>query len=183
MVRSVEARAALDVSRRLKQYVGQIYCFAIPQGWAERDPAEHLGDLLKVKPRVRHMPWVGVDELPALVRANDGYDGDGTPRRRAVTRAALLFTLLTWARTNETRLATWDEFEGLDTPEPLWRVPTSRMSLASSISQARHPISGWADRLTASRETASQRPKSRSSIRCRGTPPTDIHTSAAFLLV
>jgi hypothetical protein len=39
-----------------------------------------------------------------------------------VTRAALLFTLLTWARTNETRLATWDEFEGLDGREPLWRV-------------------------------------------------------------
>lgn len=35
MVRSVEARGALDVSRRLKQHVGQIYRFAVPQGWAE----------------------------------------------------------------------------------------------------------------------------------------------------
>ncbi|VXD01327.1 hypothetical protein SPHINGO8AM_80060 [Sphingomonas sp. 8AM] len=61
-------------------------------GWAERDPAEHLGDLLKAKPRVRHMPRVGVDELPELVRAIDGYDGDEAPRWRAVTRAALLFT-------------------------------------------------------------------------------------------
>ena len=39
MVRSVEARGALDVSRRLKQHVGQIYRFALPQGWAESDPA------------------------------------------------------------------------------------------------------------------------------------------------
>ncbi|VXD01338.1 hypothetical protein [Sphingomonas sp. 8AM] len=37
--------------------------------------------------------------------------------------------LLTWARTNETRLATWDEFEGLDGPEPLWRVPVTRMKM------------------------------------------------------
>jgi integrase len=83
MVRCVEARGVLDVSRRLKQHVSQIYRFAIPQGWAERDPAEHLRDLPKAKSRVRHMARVGVDELPALVRAIDGHDGDETPRRRA----------------------------------------------------------------------------------------------------
>lgn len=129
MVRQVEARGALDVSRRLKQHVSQIYRFAIPQGWADSDPAEHLSDLLKPKPRTRHMARVGMDELPQLVRAIDRYDGDDTPKRRAVTRTALLFTLLTWARTNETRLATWDEFEGLDTPEPIWRVPAARMKM------------------------------------------------------
>jgi integrase len=129
MVRKVEARGALDVSHRLKQHVRQIYRFAIPQGWADSDPAAYLADLLKPKPRVRHMARVGMEELPKLVRAIDRYDGDETPKRRAVTRAALLFTLLTWGRTNETRLATWDEFEGLDTPEPLWRVPADRMKM------------------------------------------------------
>lgn len=129
MVRSVEARGSLDVSRRLKQHVSQIYRFAIPHGWAERDPAEHLAQLLKPKPRTRHMARVGLDELPQLVRAIDRYDGDETPKRRAVTRVALLFTLLTWARTNETRLATWDELEGLDGPDPLWRVPAARMKM------------------------------------------------------
>lgn len=84
MIRSVEARGALDVSRRLKQHVSQIYRFAIPQGWATTDPAEHLSDLLKPKPRTRHMARVGMDELPQLVRAIDQYDGDDTPKRRAV---------------------------------------------------------------------------------------------------
>lgn len=129
MVRSVEARGALDVSRRLKQHVSQIYRFAIPQGWADQDPAAYLSGLLKPKPRTRHMARVGLSELPALVRSIDRYDGEETPRRRAVTRAALLFTLLTWARTNETRLATWDESEDLDGAEPLWRVPSSRMKM------------------------------------------------------
>lgn len=68
-------------------------------------------------------------ELPQLVRAIDNYDGDETPKRRAITRAALMFTMLTWARTNETRLATWDEFEGLDAADPLWRVPADRMKM------------------------------------------------------
>jgi hypothetical protein len=137
MVRGVEARGALDVSRRLKQHVSQIYRFAIPQGWADHDPAAPLSDLLKPKPRVRHMARVGMAELPALVRAIDQYDGDETPKRRAITRAALMFTLLTWARTNETRLATWDEFEGLDTAEPLWRVPAERRWSASTSFRSR----------------------------------------------
>lgn len=62
MVRSVEARGALDVSRRLKQHVSQIYRFAIPHGWAESDPAAYLSDLLKPKPRVRHMARVGMSD-------------------------------------------------------------------------------------------------------------------------
>jgi len=129
MLRVVEARGALDVSRRLKQHVSQIYRFAIPQGWADRDPAADLSGLLKPKPRVRHMARVGSNELPGLVRAIDAYDGDENPRRRATTRTALLFTLLTWARTNETRLATWDEFERLDLDDALWRVPAERMKM------------------------------------------------------
>jgi integrase len=129
MLRSVEARGALDVSRRIKQHVSQIYRFAIPQGWAETDPAQYLTDLMQPKPRVRHMPRVAVTELPKLVQAIDQYDGDESPRRRAVTRAALMFTLLTWARTNETRLALWSEFERLDSSDPIWRVPAERMKM------------------------------------------------------
>jgi len=129
VLRAVETRGALDVSRRLRQHVSQVYLFAIPQGWATHDPAAGLATLLRPKPRVRHMARVGAGELPALVRAIDAYDGDENPRRRAVTRDALLFTLLTWARTNETRYATWDEFEGLDGPDPIWRVPAERMKM------------------------------------------------------
>lgn len=77
------------------------------------------------------MARIGTGELPALVQAIDGYDGEENPRRRAVTRAVLLFTLLTWARTNETLLAVWDEFEGLGTSDPLWRVPAARMKMAA----------------------------------------------------
>jgi hypothetical protein len=93
MVRAVEARGALDVSRRLKQHVSQIYRFAIAHGWADQDPAAPLTDLLKPKLPVRHMPRVGLSELHELVRPIDRYDGEETPKRRAFTRAALLFTM------------------------------------------------------------------------------------------
>lgn len=129
MIRVVEARGALDISRRLKQGVSQVFRFAIANGWAESDPTIHLLGALKPKLRVNHMARVPLTELPDLVRAIAGYDGDETPRRREITRKALLFTLLTWTRTKEARFAAWSEIEGLDSPNPLWRLPPERMKM------------------------------------------------------
>src|SRR3546814_13819572 len=46
---------------------------------------------------------------------------------RPVTRLALRFLALTSVRPGELRRARWDEFEDLDGPEPLWRIPAERM--------------------------------------------------------
>src|SRR3546814_19761315 len=75
------------------------------------------------------MARVPLKEFPELVQSIRAYDGEDTPRRREITRDALLFTLLTWVRTSETRFATWDEFEDLDGPEPLWRLSPERMKM------------------------------------------------------
>ena len=75
------------------------------------------------------MARVPLKELPELIRAIATYNGEGTPRCRELTRDSLLFTLLTWSRTGETRFATWDEFEELDGPEPLWRISPERMKM------------------------------------------------------
>ncbi|MBU1793590.1 MAG: integrase arm-type DNA-binding domain-containing protein, partial [Alphaproteobacteria bacterium] len=129
MIRAVEARGALDIARRLKQNVSQIYRFAIASGWATIDPTLGLNDALKPKPPVRHMARVPLAEFPKLVRAIFAYDGEDTPRRREITRDALLFTLLTWVRTSETRFAARDEFEDLYGPNPLWRLSPERMKM------------------------------------------------------
>lgn len=130
MIRAVEARGALDISRRLKQCTSQVFRFAIASGWAASDPTVHLAGALKPRPRVRHMLRVPLKEFPQLVRAIYAYDGEEEGRRREVTRDALLFTLFTWARTGETRFAHRDEFEGLDGPAPLWRLSPERMKMA-----------------------------------------------------
>lgn len=130
VVRAVEARGALDVSRRVKQTIGQIFRFAIASGWTTADPTTSLNDALKPKPPVQHMRRVGLSELPALVRSIQAYDGQESLRRRETTRDALLFTLLTWVRTTETRFATWDEFEDLVGDNPLWRLSPGRMKMA-----------------------------------------------------
>jgi len=129
VVRVVEARGALDVSRRVKQSIGQVFRFAIASGWATIDPSASINDALKPKPRVKHMARVPLTELPELVAAIQSYDGEADARRRETTRDAMMFTLLTWARTTETRFATWDEFEDFDGDMPLWRLSAERMKM------------------------------------------------------
>jgi integrase len=48
-----------------------------------------------------------------------------------MSHLALRWTILTMVRTQETRFAEWSEIEGLDTAEPLWRIPGPRMKMRS----------------------------------------------------
>jgi integrase len=129
VIRAVEARGALDISRRLKQGISQVFRFAIASGWAETDPTVSLNDALRPKPKVRHRARVSLAELPELVEGIRNYDGEADSRRRETTRDAMLFTLLTWARTSETRFCEWDEFEELGTENALWRISPERMKM------------------------------------------------------
>lgn len=128
MVRKIEARGALDISRRAKQGVGQIFQFAIACGLASTDPTAHLRGALKPRPRVKHMSRIPLSELPKFLNKLTAYKGEGD-RRSSLTRDALLLTLLTWVRTKELRFAVEHEFEDLDGREPLWRIPGERMKM------------------------------------------------------
>lgn len=129
MVRKIEARGALDISRRAKQGVGQIFQFAIACGLAETDPTAHLRGALKPRPRVKHMSRIPLSEIPILVERLDAYQAEGE-RRSVITRDAVKFALLTWVRTKELRFAVKSEFEDLDGRQPVWRIPAHRMKMA-----------------------------------------------------
>lgn len=128
MVRKIEARGALDISRRAKQGVGQIFQFAIASGLASTDPTAHLRGALKPRPRVKHMSRISLSELPIFLDKLRAYKGEGD-RRSSITRDALMLTLLTWVRTKELRFAVKREFENLDGKAPLWRIPGERMKM------------------------------------------------------
>lgn len=129
LVRKIEARGALDISRRAKQGVGQIFQFAIASGLASADPTAHLRGALKPRPRVKHMTRVPLGELPTFLEKLRAYDEQGN-RRSSTTRDALMLTLLTWVRTKELRMAVRSEFEDLDGKAPHWRIPGERMKMA-----------------------------------------------------
>lgn len=120
MVRKVEDRGALDVSRRLKQKCGEVFGYAIAMGYATNDPTSHVNKALRPKPKPEHMPRVPLREMPELLRAIDGY------RLSEIARLGLQFTLLTATRTGEVRGATWSE---IDREGNLWRIPAARMKM------------------------------------------------------
>ena len=67
MIRKIEARGALDISRRAKQGVGQIFQFAIACGLVSSDPTTHLRGALKPRPRVKHMSRLPLTEMPQFL--------------------------------------------------------------------------------------------------------------------
>ena len=122
MVRKVEARGAIEISKRLKQKCSEVFCYAIATGRARFDPTASISKALLPKPRVRHMAMVGRVGFAPLVEAVWAYKGD------PAVETALRLTLLTAVRTSETRLARWEEFEFGE--QPLWRIPAKRMKMS-----------------------------------------------------
>lgn len=123
LLRKVEARGALDISKRLRQSIGSVFRFAIAEGKARHNPAADVGQALKPRPKVKHFAALRASELPDLLARINAYDGQHQ------TRLALLLTLHTFVRTSEARYAAWGEFEDLDGPAPLWRIPAERMKM------------------------------------------------------
>ena len=122
-LRKVESRGALEIAKRLRQICGQIFRYAIVTGRAKRDPSADLKGALKVNGRAKHHRALPKTELPAFLKALSAYDGE------AQTKLALQLTVLTFVRTGELRGARWHEFEDLDGPSPLWRIPPERMKM------------------------------------------------------
>ena len=103
MLRRVEARGALDIAKRLRQTVGQVFRYAVVTGRARRDPAADLKGALKSAGRQQHHKAMPREELPGFMRSLSAYDGE--PR----TRLALRLMTLTFVRTSELRAARWEE--------------------------------------------------------------------------
>ena len=120
LLRRVEARGALDIAKRLRQTIGQVFRYAVATGRARRDPAADLKGALKSAGRQQHHKAMLREELPGFLRALSEYDGE--PR----TRLALRLMTLTFVRTTELRAARWEEF---DVGAGEWRIPAERMKM------------------------------------------------------
>ena len=121
-VRSIEKRDALETARRVLRIAGAVFRYGVATGRCQRDPTQDLKGALKPARPVRNRASLTAKELPAFLKALEGY---GDTR----TRLALELIILTFVRTSELRFAAWSEFEDLDGPQPLWRIPADRMKM------------------------------------------------------
>ncbi len=120
-VQKVQGRGAIEIAKRLLQNCGQIMRYAVANDLAPHNPVADIkpADVLKRRRR-RNYPRVGQKELPALLRAIDGYIGTEH------TCLALQLMALTFVRTTELIGARWDEF---DIPNARWDIPPGRMKM------------------------------------------------------
>ncbi|MDE1917165.1 MAG: integrase arm-type DNA-binding domain-containing protein [Sphingomonadales bacterium] len=124
VLRKVEGRDANEMAHRIRGHMSDVFVWAISSGLAEQDPAGTV--------RKAMMPSHG-RQRPALLEIE--------PARELLhkiispdsvywaTRLSSMLLALTAARPGVVRLAERGEFENLDGPAPLWRIPAAKMKL------------------------------------------------------
>ncbi|HEX3495914.1 MAG TPA: tyrosine-type recombinase/integrase [Methylocella sp.] len=122
VLRKVDKRGALEIAKRLRQTVGQVFRYGIVTGRAKRDPSVDMKGALKAAGRQAHHKAMPREDLPEFLRALSAYDG------AARTQLGLRLAVLTFVRTTELRAACWDE---IDLEGAEWRIPAERMKMRS----------------------------------------------------
>jgi len=120
-VRKIEQRGAHDLAHRVMQVASQVFRYGVATGRCDRDPAPDLRGALTPH-KSKHQAAVTPEELPALLRAIDGYAELGDK----LTCYGLRLLALTFVRTNELIAAEWSEF---DLDAAIWAIPSHRMKM------------------------------------------------------
>lgn len=124
-LRKIERRSAIEMAHRVRNYCSEIFRYAIAEEKCLSDPSRDIKAAMKQPPPVKHRAKIGAAELPTFFDRLNRDEGE------RLSHLALRWTIMTMVRTQETRFAVWSEFEGLNGPEPLWRIPAERMKMRS----------------------------------------------------
>lgn len=120
VLRTIEARGAVELAHRVKQVCSQVFRYAIACGLAERDPSADLRGALASHKTKSMATITNPKQVGELLRAISGYQG------HVATRCALQFAPLTFVRPGELRHAEWSEMN-LDLAE--WKIPAEKMKM------------------------------------------------------
>ena len=121
VLRAIEKRGAIETAHRVRQRMSCVFVHAIGSGLASSDPAAVVANALSKIIPGRQPAMVELEQVRQVLA-----DVEKTPSH-PVTRLAMRFLALTSVRPGELRGARWEEFEGLDGPAPIWRIPAVRM--------------------------------------------------------
>src|SRR5690606_4892817 len=96
--------------------------YGVATGRCEHDPCAYLRGALKPFKVTNRAAITEPGKFGEMLRAIDGYQGQPS------CMYALRLAPLVFVRPGELRAAEWSEFE-LDSKEPVWRIPASRMKM------------------------------------------------------
>jgi integrase len=110
-----------ETAKRVRQRITAVMDWARANGHCDvvLDLRAKALQLPKQSSTVKHHKALGYRELPQFLASLEAYDGVSD-----TVRAALVFTILTAARSGEVRGARWEEF---DIPGKVWAIPATRM--------------------------------------------------------
>ncbi|MGT2515674.1 tyrosine-type recombinase/integrase [Sphingomonas panni] len=134
VLRAVEARGAIETSKRLRQRISKVFGFAIANEWAQFDPAASVKQALAAAPIAgEQLALVSIDDARELLAASTGVPAP------AIVQLASRFLALTGVRLGALRGMQWNELHDVDwtgeavgPPAPVWVVPAARMKLAKA---------------------------------------------------
>jgi integrase len=119
VLRRIEKRGTLEVTRKVKSHISQTFRYGIACGLATSDPARDLGWALMPK---KSKPRAAITEPRQIGRLMKDMEGYRAKKRRAMLKlAALLFV-----RPGELCQAEWAEIEW---ETATWRIPAAKMKM------------------------------------------------------
>jgi hypothetical protein len=119
----MQDRGAIDQAHRLRQRMSDVFLYAISKGMAEDDPAAMVRKALSPVVKRNYPALTVIEDARKLLRKDAEKLGWPT------TKLASRLLALTAARSEALRFSEPHEFEGLDGPEPIWRIPAAKMKL------------------------------------------------------
>lgn len=118
-IKKVEERGAPSIARLVRQWAGAIMRYAIRNLIIESDPTYALRGSIRMPPS-KHHAHLEAKDIPGFLEALDQYQGFG------LVPLAVRLQMLTFVRTQELRMAEWEEF---DLDDASWRIPGEKMKM------------------------------------------------------
>ncbi len=137
LLRTIEARPAIETARRIRQRMSAVFVYAIASGRGESDPATIVQKAMAPLKRGRQPAVTDLDGAREILRR-----AESTPAS-PVTKLALRLLALTALRPGALIRTPWSELDHIDPDDPVWIVPAERMKLRLHLKddEARdHPV-------------------------------------------
>jgi integrase len=117
----IEKRGALDISKKIRQWLGAIFDEAYDRGEITANPATNLKPGTRSKGAThKNHPSIPYKELPSMLAAVEATNSN------KLNKLAIKLLLLTAVRPGELRFALWSEF---NFSASVWNIPMERMKM------------------------------------------------------
>ncbi|MBD3789561.1 MAG: integrase arm-type DNA-binding domain-containing protein [Campylobacterales bacterium] len=139
-------------AKRLKQFLGRVWLFAVTSGYCENNIIENISDEVLPSPKVKHIDKITDEKLLGKLLSDiDGYTGN------TVVRAALQFVTYTMLRASTLVTLKWEyvDFENKTITIPREQMKVKDQNLndftmplvdqAMAVLEELKPISGWSE--------------------------------------